>query len=133
MVDAVGKAEVAVDRMRVMQLIDNLVENAIKYSPQGGEVRVTVWRENGEARLTVSDPGIGIPPADLLHVFDRFQRAGNVDDRRFAGMGLGLYICRQVVREHGGRIWVTSQLGSGSTFHVALPVANQSLVMSEVA
>ena len=82
-----------------------------------------VWQDNGEAHLTVRDHGIGIPPADLPHIFDRFSRASNVDDRRFHGMGLGLFICRGIVEEHGGRIWAESELGKGSTFHVALPVA----------
>ena len=111
------------DRRRVEQLVQNLVENARKYSPERTGIAVKVWQENGEARLTVRDHGIGIPPADLPHIFDRFSRGSNVDDRRFHGMGLGLFICRGIVEEHGGRIWAESELGKGSTFHVALPVA----------
>jgi signal transduction histidine kinase len=110
------------DGARIEQLLDNLVENAIKYSPEGGAVRVKLWREGEEALLSVSDSGIGIPPDDLPRVFDRFYRAGNVDDRRFAGMGLGLFICRAIVEQHGGRIWATSRPGHGSTFHIALPL-----------
>ena len=112
------------NRNRIVQLLDNLIENAIKYSPDGGEVRVRVWREVGEAHLAVSDQGIGIPEADLPYLFERFHRGANVDDRRFAGLGLGLYICRGIVEQHGGRIWATSTPGRGSTFHVALPMAN---------
>jgi signal transduction histidine kinase len=111
------------DQLRIEQLLENLVENAVKYTPDGGAIRLRVWREAGEARLTVSDSGIGIPAGDLPHIFDRFYRAGNVDDRRFAGMGLGLFICRAIAEQHGGRIWVTSQPGQGSTFHIALPLA----------
>ena len=110
------------DRNRLLQLLENLVENAIKYSPAGGDVLITVVIRTDEALLTVSDTGIGIPPPDLPRVFDRFHRGANVDDRRFAGMGLGLFICRGIVEQHRGRIWVTSSPGRGSTFHVTLPV-----------
>ena len=71
----------------------------------------------------MTDSGIGIPPEDLDQVFDRFHRAANVDDRQFVGMGLGLYICRGIVEQHGGRLWATSAgPGKGSTFHVRLPL-----------
>jgi signal transduction histidine kinase len=110
------------DRRRIIQLLDNLLENAVKYSPAGGEVRVSVRREGERARLIVSDEGIGIPPADLGRIFERFHRGTNVDDRKFAGMGLGLFICRGIVEEHGGRIWAESRPGGGSKFHVDLPV-----------
>ena len=112
------------DRRRVEQLFQNLIENAKKYSPERTPIRVKVWQENGEAQVTVEDSGIGIPAADLPRIFERFSRASNVDDRRFHGMGLGLYICRGIVEEHGGRIWVESEVGKGSTFHVALPIAD---------
>ena len=111
------------DRLRIRQLIENLIDNAVKYSPAGGDVRVRVWAENGEAHLTVSDEGIGIPRADLTAIFDRFQRGTNVDDRRFTGLGLGLYICRGIAEAHAGRLWALSQPGRGSTFHVVLPLA----------
>lgn len=111
------------DSVRIRQLIDNLIENAVKYSPGGGEVIVRIWSEGGTAHLTVSDRGIGIPAGDLDQLFDRFHRGTNVDDRRFAGMGLGLFICRGIVEQHGGQIWATSDgLNQGSTFYVALPL-----------
>ncbi len=109
------------DRNRMSQLIENLVENAIKYSPNGGEVRVQVSPENRQVHLLVCDHGIGIPAEDLPHVFDRFYRGGNVDDRRFAGMGLGLFICRGIVEQHGGKIWATRNEHRGTTMHVLLP------------
>jgi signal transduction histidine kinase len=121
-VDAAGPVPGVYDPVRIMQLIENLVENAVKYSPEGGPVRVQVWQEAGANHLSVTDSGIGIPTEDLPHVFERFHRGTNVDDRRFAGMGLGLFICRGIAEQHGGRIWVTRAPGRGSTFHVALPI-----------
>jgi signal transduction histidine kinase len=112
------------DRRRVEQLLQNLIENARKYSPERTPVTVRVWQQDGEARVAVQDSGIGIPAADLPRIFERFSRASNVDDRRFHGMGLGLFICRGIVEEHGGRIWVESEVGKGSTFHVGLPLAD---------
>ncbi|HEY7065588.1 MAG TPA: ATP-binding protein [Chloroflexota bacterium] len=111
------------DPVRIQQLLDNLVENAVKYSPAGGEVQVRVWHEAGEARLSVTDHGIGIPPADLPRLFERYHRGANVDDRRFSGLGLGLYICRGIAEQHGGRIWAESAPGQGAIFYVALPLA----------
>jgi signal transduction histidine kinase len=104
------------------QLFDNLVENAIKYTPDGGEIVMRARSVEGGIELSVSDNGIGIPTDDLPHLFQRFHRGTNVDDRRFHGLGLGLYICRTIVEEHGGTIRVTSALGTGTTMHVSLPL-----------
>jgi signal transduction histidine kinase len=106
-----------------MQLLENLLENATKYSSKTGEINIKMWQDNSVAHLTVSDQGVGIPAADLEHIFDRFYRGTNVDDRRFAGLGLGLYICRGIVEQHGGRIWATSDVGKGTTMHVTLPTS----------
>jgi K+-sensing histidine kinase KdpD len=125
--DADGPVLAAIDATRFEQVVANLVENALKYSPQQTLVLVKVWREDGEARLSVRDQGIGIPTEDQPLVFERFHRAGNVDDRRFAGMGLGLYIARGIVEQHGGRIWVDSMLGAGSTFNVAVAAVDSEM------
>jgi signal transduction histidine kinase len=120
---ATGSVVAMVDRVRVRQLIENLIENGVKFSPNGGPVQIRVWREGSKVRLSVTDSGIGIPAAEIPHLFERFNRGSNVDDRRFAGLGLGLFICHGIVEQHGGRIWVESRLGRGSTFHVELPAA----------
>lgn len=120
-VEAEGPAIGMYDRVRVTQLLENLVENAVKYSPNGGAVRISLWSDGDSNRLSVTDSGIGIPTEDMPHIFERFHRGRNVDDRRFAGMGLGLFICRGIAEQHGGRIWVEPAPGGGSTFHVALP------------
>jgi signal transduction histidine kinase len=120
--DALGEIRVLADRPRLEQVIRNLVDNAVKYSPDGGEVHVRMSTNSaGEAVLSVTDVGIGIPPAELPRVFERFYRANNASIRRFGGLGLGLYISREIVARHRGRIWVSSEMGKGSTFFVALP------------
>jgi len=124
-VDASGPVVGIWDRVRVSQVVENLVENAVKYSPYGGEVTMRVHQEAGEARLSVADRGIGIPPQDLPLIFERFHRAANVNDRTHAGMGLGLFICRGIVEQHGGRIWATSEPGKGTTIDVALPLRSK--------
>jgi len=113
---------VRADPYRLEQVISNLVENAFKYSPDGGTIRVALRTRGELALLSVSDPGIGIPPDQQKLLFDRYFRARNVSARSYGGLGLGLYISRDIVERHGGRIWVESDVGRGSTFHVALPL-----------
>jgi signal transduction histidine kinase len=107
-----------VDAARMLQVLANLITNAIKFTPRGGAIRVQVERREGELRLTVTDTGVGIPPHLLERIFERFWQVG-VNDRR--GLGLGLYISRSIVEAHGGRIWAESADGAGSTFFVTLP------------
>ncbi|WP_244224252.1 ATP-binding protein [Corallococcus sicarius] len=109
------------DRARLAQVLGNLVENAFKYSPTGGTVRVTARRMGTEACVSVKDEGIGIPKEEQAHLFERFFRARNAPISGFGGLGLGLYICRDIIERHGGRIWVESGVEQGSTFHFALP------------
>jgi signal transduction histidine kinase len=124
-VDARERLSGSFDRRRIEQLVDNLVENGLKYSDEDSPVEVRAWRETGLIHISVRDRGIGIPITDVPLVFERFHRAANVDARRYAGIGLGLYICRGIAQEHGGRIWVESTVGHGSTFHVSLPDAGE--------
>jgi signal transduction histidine kinase len=113
------------DEARISQAIGNLLSNAIKYSPNGGVITVRVagigQGDQREALIAVSDQGIGIPVADRDHLFERFFRASNAD-ASFPGMGLGLFITRGLVARNGGRIWVESTEGQGTTFYITLPL-----------
>jgi len=117
-----GDASVAgtYDGPRIQQLVQNLASNALKYSDPSASVGVGVHADGADATLEVSDHGIGIPEADLTLLFERFHRGQNTDDRRYGGLGLGLYICKQIAEEHGGSIHVTSKVGVGSTFTVRI-------------
>lgn len=109
------------------EVLANLVENAVKYSPGGGHVRICGVRLDGQVRVAVEDEGIGIPVAELDRVFDRFYRVDNEVSRKVRGVGLGLHICKSVVEAHGGRIEVFSELGRGSRFAFILPVGEPLL------
>ncbi|NMO16910.1 PAS domain-containing protein [Pyxidicoccus fallax] len=115
---------VMADRGRLAQVLTNLLENAFKYSPTGGTVHLRAERVGGEARVSVRDEGIGIPEDQQAHLFERFFRARNAPISGFGGLGLGLYICHDIIERHGGRIWVESRLEHGSTFHFSLPLAS---------
>jgi PAS domain S-box-containing protein len=106
---------VVADRRRLVQVLSNLLANALKFTPPGGQVEVMVMPRAGAVDVGVSDTGPGIPEEALPHIFDRFTRAENTD-QRVAGTGLGLMIVKQVIEAHGGSVWVDSQLGQGSTF-----------------
>jgi signal transduction histidine kinase len=107
--------------------VTNLVSNAIKYSPDGGTVRIALAQENDGARISVSDQGIGIEPQDLQRIFEPFRRAG-ASDRSIPGVGLGLAVTRRLILAHGGRIDVRSRPGAGSTFTVVLPSSVQPAI-----
>lgn len=113
---------VAGDSDRLQQVLVNLLDNAIKYTPMGGTIRVSLSQRDGEAVLSVADPGIGIPKEQQGMLFERFFRAQNAPSSSYGGLGLGLHICRDIVERHGGRIWVESDVGRGSIFRVALPI-----------
>lgn len=115
------------DVRRTEQIVGNLLSNAIKYSPDGGPVTITIEQDEREhvARLSVRDPGIGIPANQQSLLFNRFARADNARERGITGTGLGLYLCRELVELQGGHLWFTSEEGCGSTFYVALPLAEE--------
>jgi signal transduction histidine kinase len=114
---------VAGDPDKVRQVLVNLVDNAVKYSPDGGEIRVEITSAGQLVRFAVHDRGLGIPQAEQRRIFDKFYRLDPQMTRGIGGTGLGLYICRELVRRMDGRIWVTSEPGRGSTFAFELPVA----------
>ncbi len=114
--------ELWADRDRLLQIFENLIGNALKFTPRGGRITVGAAPRAGEVLFWVSDTGVGIDPIDIPHVFDRFWRPQRHDGRR--GAGLGLTIVKGMVEAHGGRVWVTSRPGEGSTFFFTIPVAH---------
>ncbi|MNY31833.1 Adaptive-response sensory-kinase SasA [compost metagenome] len=114
--------EIVIDGERVIELVRNLVDNAIKFTPPGGQVTLRAWLE-GDAILTeVRDTGIGIPEEVLARLFVRFQQADMGTTREVGGLGIGLAICKAIVEAHGGRLHVMSELGKGSRFWFSLPL-----------
>ncbi len=116
--------EVECDALKVMQAVMNLVENAIKYTGDGGRVSVTLQRSGGNAMIVIRDNGCGIPENEIPHLFDRFYRVDKARDRGTGGSGLGLHITRKIALLHGGRIDIQSEEGKGSVFTLILPIKN---------
>lgn len=116
---------VSADRVRIEQVLLNLVHNAIKFTTPGGQIRIVAKRTNGTVQIDVQDTGQGIPEAELPRVFERFYKADR--SRRSEGTGLGLAISKHIILAHQGEIWVTSAAGKGSTFSFSLPVATQAV------
>jgi len=114
-----------VDPKRIEQVLRNLLSNAIKYSPEGGTITVQGRGDKRQLLVRVSDQGMGIPSEDIERVFERFYRVENEITQGMRGVGLGLAVCRGIVEAHGGRIWVESTLGVGSTFYFTLPVLSK--------
>ena len=111
--------------IRLRQMLDNLIGNAIKYTPDNGDITIEVEVQEGQIILRISDTGIGIPPADQPHIFNKFYRATNAP-KGVGGSGLGLAIVKSIVDNHQGRIWVESVMGQGTTFVIVLPTCPQS-------
>jgi two-component system, NtrC family, sensor kinase len=120
-VDA-GVGEVVGDERKIRQILLNLLSNAVKFTPEGGRIRVTATPADGAIEISVSDTGIGIAPEDQGAIFEEFRQVGRDDARKQEGTGLGLTLAKKFVELHGGRIWVQSQVGQGSTFTFTLPV-----------
>src|SRR5690606_24977534 len=132
---AAERATVMGDRVRLRQLFLNLVTNAIKYTPRGGEVELALQVQDGNASFSVRDTGIGIAAADLPHIFERFWRADRVRSRAAerSGFGLGLAISQWIAQAHGGSLVASSRLTRGSTFTVTIPLAAEALEPAEQA
>jgi signal transduction histidine kinase len=135
LLDIVGTPRsVAADPDRVEQVLTNLLDNAVKYSPEGPELHVRVQAKARGVLLEVQDHGIGLPRAAGERIFEPFSRETNADERQIAGMGLGLYICRNIVEQHDGRIWARSEgEGKGTVMSVWLPEARANADSASVA
>ena len=124
---------VMADPMQLQRVVVNLLTNALKYSPPETNVVVAAETGNGEAVVSVSDRGAGIPPEDIRRVFHRYYRSRRGHTDKTEGLGLGLYIARLIVEAHGGRIWVESEVGKGSTFSFTLPLAERATIPRETS
>jgi signal transduction histidine kinase len=118
-----GLPPVAADPDKLRQILTNLIDNAIKYSPDGGRVEVEIARSGGRVRFRISDEGLGVPPAEQDRIFEKFFRLDPNLTRGVGGTGLGLYISRELVTRMNGRIWVVSDGRDGSSFFLELPIA----------
>jgi len=119
------------DPDRLQEILSNLLDNAVKYSPEGGTIRIGAQVLEDRMVISVSDPGMGIPAKELDKIFEKFHRVDRGDARATYGHGLGLYISKRLVEAHGGNIWVESELGQGSTFYFTLPLAETDEVESK--
>lgn len=114
-------SKLVADKSRIGQVVGNILDNAIKFSPQGKQVTVTLKEQGNEYLVSISDRGIGLSPDFFDHIFERFYRVRNTASRQYSGIGMGLYIAKVIVEAHGGRIWLSSHQGMGSTFYFTLP------------
>ena len=112
---------IEIDTDKMTQVIDNILNNAIKYSPDGGKITVTMKTTDDQMILSISDQGLGIPKQDLPRIFDRFYRVDRARSRAQGGTGLGLAIAKEIIKQHRGFIWAKSEYGKGSTFTIVLP------------
>lgn len=118
----VADTQLVADKGRVEQVIGNLLDNAVKYSPQGGQVTVRLQEQGNNYLISVIDQGIGVSPEQYEHIFERFYRVSNATTRQYSGVGLGLYVAKAIVTKHGGEIWLSENKGIGGTiFYVTLP------------
>lgn len=116
------KVEVNADKARIHQVLVNLISNAIKYSPDADKVQVTQKRQKGKIIVSVRDYGMGIPQEEQHKIYERFFRAKGKKEGSIPGLGLGLFISTEIVKQHGGELWAESVEGKGSTFHFSLPI-----------
>ena len=113
--------EVRADDRKIRQVVLNLLSNAIKFTPEGGRIEVRAVPVDGSVEVSVTDTGVGIKPEDQEAIFEEFRQVGTAE-KRAEGTGLGLTLCRKFIELHGGKIWVRSELGMGSTFAFSIPL-----------
>ena len=118
---------IEIDTDKMTQVIDNILNNAIKYSPDGGKITVSMKTTDDQTILSISDQGLGIPKEDLPKIFDRFYRVDKARSRAQGGTGLGLAIAKEIIKQHNGFIWAKSEYGKGSTFTIVLPYDNDAV------
>jgi two-component system, OmpR family, sensor histidine kinase VicK len=116
------------DKDKLTQVLDNIISNALKYSPEGGTITFRCWLQGKKIRVSVSDEGVGIPKANLSKIFDRFYRVDRARSRQLGGTGLGLAIAKEIIHTHGGDIWAESEWGNGTTIYFTLPYKKVSEV-----
>jgi signal transduction histidine kinase len=125
-----GVGDIVADERKVKQILLNLLSNAVKFTPEGGRVGLAATAAEGVVTISVSDTGIGIAPEDQGAIFEEFRQVGRDDARKQEGTGLGLTLAKKFVELHGGRIWIQSQVGQGSTFTFTLPVRSERMTSS---
>jgi len=108
--------------LHIDRVFINLISNAIKFTPEGGTISVNAQLDNDFVKIEISDTGIGISPKDVAQLFDEFYRVDNQINQEVKGTGLGLPLAKKIVEAHGGKMWITSQLKEGTTFHFTLPL-----------
>ncbi len=114
-------SKLVADKLRISQVVGNILDNAVKFSPQGKQVTVILKEQGKEFQVSISDRGIGVSPDFFDHIFERFYRVRNTASRQYSGIGMGLFIAKAIVEAHGGGIWLSSNPGTGSTFYFTLP------------
>lgn len=122
---------VEIDTDKMTRVVDNILNNAIKYSPDGGKITVSMKTTDSQLIVSISDQGLGIPKKDLPLIFDRFYRVDKARSRAQGGTGLGLSIAKEIVKQHNGFIWAKSEYGKGSTFTIVLPYDKDAMVVDE--
>ena len=115
-------ATIVGDERKIKQILLNLLSNAVKFTPEGGRIGINAQQSNGAVEISVSDTGVGIAPEDQPKIFEEFRQVGSDYAHKSEGTGLGLTLAKKFVELHGGRIWVESEVGKGSTFTFTLPV-----------
>jgi signal transduction histidine kinase len=116
------------DERKVKQILLNLLSNAVKFTPEGGRITINARQVDGSVEISVSDTGIGIAPEDQARIFEEFRQVGSDSAHKVEGTGLGLTLAKKFVELHGGKIWLTSEVGRGSTFTFNLPMAATALI-----